>query len=432
MRVSTPHHRARLATGLAVALAATTVTVAGLALAPTARAAAGCRVDYVANQWTGGFTASVRLTAGDTALSGWQVTWTYGGDQRITSAWNAQVAQSGAAVTATNVAWNGNVPAGGSTEFGVQGTYSSSAAAPTGFAINGTPCNEVEPTVPPSTTRPPVTPPATTRPATPPPTTRPATPPPPTTRPPITPPPTTAGPTATAPPPGTNCGVAAFCDGFENQTGSTPSGTWGVAYPDCQGSGTATIDSAVAHQGSRSVRINGTAGYCNHVFVRANQDLGGLGAVRYARFWVRHTTALPTQHVTFLAMRDANDGNRDLRMGGQNGALQWNRASDDATLPEQSPAGVALSVPLPTNRWTCVEFLVDGTQGRLQTWVDGAVVTGLVADGTPTHDIDSQWLNRANWRPNLTDLRLGWESYGEGADTLWYDDVAMGASRIGC
>ncbi|WP_371688636.1 hypothetical protein [Micromonospora sp. KC207] len=45
--------------------------------------------------------------------------------------------------------------------------------------------------------------------------------------------------------------------------------------------------------------------------------------------------------------------------------------------------------------------------------------------------MDGQWLKRT-WRPQLTDLRLGWESYGEGADTLWFDDVAVGASRIGC
>ncbi|MDG4831514.1 cellulose-binding domain-containing protein [Solwaraspora sp. WMMD1047] len=414
MRVSTAHRRVPIA--VAVALAATATAAVGLDLGSTARAAAGCQVDYVVNQWTGGFTANIRLTGGDTALTGWTVTWTYGGDQRITNSWNAQVTQTGAAVTARNMAWNGNVPAGGTTEFGVQGTYATSSAPPTDFAVNGSACNgAAPPTTPPPTTPPPTTPPPTT--------------PPPTTPPPTTPPPTTPPPTT---PPPAGCGAAAFCDGFENQAGTTPSGDWQVTYPDCQGTGSAAIDNTVAHQGSRSVRINGATGYCNHVFVGVTRDLSSLGAVRYARFWVRHTTPLPTQHVTFLAMRDANDGNRDLRMGGQNGALQWNRASDDATLPEQSPNGVALSMPLPTNRWTCVEFLVDGAQGRLQTWVDGTAVTGLAADGTPTHDIDGQWLNRANWRPSLTDLRLGWESYGEGADTLWFDDVAMGTARIGC
>ncbi|MEO3817240.1 cellulose-binding domain-containing protein [Plantactinospora sp. B24E8] len=419
MRISVPHRRASVAGAVVTALALGTVAVASVLPGSTARAAAGCLVDYQVNQWTGGFTAAVRVTAGDTAVNGWTVTWTYGGDQRITNSWNAQVTQSGASVTARNAAWNGSLPAGGSTEFGVQGTYSASSAAPTGFALNGVPCNGAEPTTPPTGTP---TPPPT---VTPPPTTPPPTTPPPTTPPPTTPPPTT-------PPPTTGCGAAVLCDGFENQTGTTPSGDWSLNYPDCQGGGTASIDGTTAHQGSRSVRISGTAGYCNHVFVRSNRDLSGAGQVRYARFWVRHTTALPTQHVTFLAMRDANDGNRDLRMGGQNGALQWNRASDDATLPEQSPNGVALSLPLPVNRWTCVEFLVDGTQGRLQTWVDGTAVTGLTADGTPTHDIDGQWHNRANWRPNLTDLRLGWESYGEGADTLWFDDVALGSARIGC
>jgi hypothetical protein len=410
MRIVAPYRRAFLAVAMATALAAGTVAVLGVLPGSSARAAAGCLVDYRANEWPGGFTATIHVTAGATPVNGWTVTWTYGGDQRITNAWNAQVTQAGAVVTARNVAWNGTLPAGGSTEFGVQGTYAASTAAPTGFTLNGEACNDAGQTPPPVTT---------------PPTTVTPTEPPTTTAPPTTPPSTTE-------PTPVGCGSATLCDGFENQSGTMPSGDWSVTYPDCQGTGTASIDSSVAHQGSRSVRIDGAAGYCNHVFVRSNRDLGGLGAVRYGRFWVRHTTALPTQHVTFVAMRDANDGNRDLRMGGQNGALQWNRASDDATLPEQSPTGVALSLPLPVNRWTCVEFMVDGTQGRLQTWVDGMAVTGLTADGTPTHDVDGQWYNRATWRPNLTDLRLGWESYGEGADTLWFDDVALGSTRIGC
>ena len=192
------------------------------------------------------------------------------------------------------------------------------------------------------------------------------------------------------------------------------------------------MDSSVAHGGTRSVRVDGGAGYCNHVFVAADQSLAGVGPVTFGRYYVRHTTALPPSHVTFMALRDDNDGARDLRMGGQNGALQWNRESDDATLPEQSPAGVAQSRPLPTGAWQCVEFQVDGAQGHIRTWLDGAEVPGLVVDGVPTNDIDRQWLNRTNWRPTLGDLRLGWESYGEGADTLWFDDVAVGNARIGC
>ncbi|WP_253772710.1 LamG-like jellyroll fold domain-containing protein [Goodfellowiella coeruleoviolacea] len=225
------------------------------------------------------------------------------------------------------------------------------------------------------------------------------------------------------------CGSDGFCDGFEDQTGSAPGGRWQVSYPNCQGSGTAVVDTSTAHAGSRSIRITGTAGYCNHVFV--GTALSTASKVHYGRFYVRHSTPLPSAHVTFLAMRDTSNS-RDLRMGGQNQALQWNRESDDATLPEQSPNGVALSRPLPVNTWTCVEFVVDGNQGQLRTWVNGAEVAGLVVDGVPTQDVDGQWLRGATWRPALTDFRLGWESYGNGDDTLWFDDVAVSSTRIGC
>jgi hypothetical protein len=224
------------------------------------------------------------------------------------------------------------------------------------------------------------------------------------------------------------CPSGAFCDGFESQTGPAPTGDWSVVFPNCQGTGAAVVDTATAHEGTRSIRVDGGAGYCNHVFFGTSRGVGG--ATLYARFFVRHTTALPDPHVTFLAMRDTADGGKDLRMGGQNRALQWNRESDDATLPEQSPAGVAQSLPLPVDRWTCVEFGITGSE--LRTWVDGNEVAGLHVDDTPTHDIDSQWLRRGPWRPALADFRLGWESYGSGDDTLWFDDIALAPARVGC
>jgi hypothetical protein len=59
-------------------------------------------------------------------------------------------------------------------------------------------------------------------------------------------------------------------------------------------------------------------------------------------------------------------------------------------------------------------------------------VTGLIIDGTSTPDIDAQWLRRPDWRPDLSDLKLGWESYSGQAMTLWFDDVAIGTQRVGC
>ena len=106
-----------------------------------------------------------------------------------------------------------------------------------------------------------------------------------------------------------------------------------------------------------------------------------------ATFWVRHGTPLPTGHVTVLAMTDAANGGTSLRLGGQNGALMWNRQSDDATLPDQSPAGVAQRVLLPVNTWQCIEFEVNSANGDINTWVNGTSVPGLAEDGVATPDV---------------------------------------------
>ena len=221
--------------------------------------------------------------------------------------------------------------------------------------------------------------------------------------------------------PASSCAEAAFCDGFEDQTGTTPAGAWQVSYPDCQGTGGVAVDRAVAHTGGTSLRVDGGSGYCNHAFALNSTAVSAAGPVTYVRFYVRHSTALPAGHVAFAVLTDAADNGRHLRLGGQNQAL-----------PEQSPAGVAMSSPLPVDQWSCLEFMIDGSQGIMSTWLDGTEVPGLHLDQTPTHDVDSQWLSRADWRPDPTDLRLGWESYGGGTDTLWYDDVAVDTTRVGC
>ncbi|RKE23297.1 glycoside hydrolase family 6 protein [Streptomyces sp. TLI_171] len=102
---------------------------------------ASCSVAYRANSWAGGFTADVTVkNTGSAAISGWTVKWTYPGDQKITSGWNAKVSQSGAVVTATDLGYNGALAAGASTSFGVQATYGSNNTAPTAFTVNGSTC----------------------------------------------------------------------------------------------------------------------------------------------------------------------------------------------------------------------------------------------------------------------------------------------------
>ncbi|NUR50503.1 MAG: hypothetical protein HOV71_20440 [Hamadaea sp.] len=100
-----------------------------------------CRVKYVPNTWNTGFTADVTVTnTGSTTINGWTVAWTYSGNQKITSSWNATVTQSGQSVSARDLGYNGTLAAGASTAFGFQGTYSGTNTSPSSFTLNGAAC----------------------------------------------------------------------------------------------------------------------------------------------------------------------------------------------------------------------------------------------------------------------------------------------------
>jgi hypothetical protein len=226
----------------------------------------------------------------------------------------------------------------------------------------------------------------------------------------------------------------ALADGFESAAvgGPPDPALWSIAQPDCTGSGTLAVDDSQAHTGKHSVRVDGGGGYCDHIFIDNASVISTLGGQVYARFFIRLSAPLGAGHVTFLAMKDDADQGDDVRMGGQDMVLMYNRQSDDATLPTLSPTGAGDSVMLAAETWDCIEFHFDEHAGTIDTWVDGREIAGLVENGTSTPDISTQWLSRANWRPSLSDFRLGWESYSGQAMTLWFDDVALSSARIGC
>lgn len=137
--------RTRAGTAALAALALTGAgCLAGAAVALPAHAAApACSVDYkVQNDWGSGFTSSVTVTNNGAAVNSWNLTWSYAGNQKISSGWNADLSQSGAAVTAKNLSYNGSLATGGSTSFGFNGTYSGSNATPATFKLNGVTCND--------------------------------------------------------------------------------------------------------------------------------------------------------------------------------------------------------------------------------------------------------------------------------------------------
>jgi endo-1,4-beta-xylanase len=109
-----------------------TTTTGGPTTGPTTTTPAppgGCtaRIEVV-NDWGSGWQGNVHVTAGNNGVNGWRLTWTWPGGQGISSHWNANVTSSGSSVTATDVGWNGAIPAGQSRNtWGFIGSGSSAA-----------------------------------------------------------------------------------------------------------------------------------------------------------------------------------------------------------------------------------------------------------------------------------------------------------------
>ncbi|MCA2214149.1 cellulose binding domain-containing protein [Jidongwangia harbinensis] len=92
---------------------------------------AGCSATTSVNAWTGGFVATVRVTAGPSAISGWNVGLTLPAGATVTNSWNANRSGTSGALQFSNVSHNGRLNAGQVVEFGFQGTGTSGTLTPT-------------------------------------------------------------------------------------------------------------------------------------------------------------------------------------------------------------------------------------------------------------------------------------------------------------
>ncbi|EWC43812.1 hypothetical protein DRE_07321 [Drechslerella stenobrocha 248] len=183
---------------------------------------------------------------------------------------------------------------------------------------------------------------------------------------------------------------------------------WSIYAPDCNQGGSVSLDTTTAHSGRNSIKVAGAGGYCGHIFIGTKQVPTGHV---YVRAWVKANTALTSSHVTFITMPDTGLGtNKHLRIGGQNSILMYNRETDDATLPDLSPQGVASSAALPVGSFQCFEYHL-GTDGTIETWLNGNAISGLTVGPGINNPNGQQW-TRSTYIPRISGIYFGWESYG--------------------
>ena len=201
------------------------------------------------------------------------------------------------------------------------------------------------------------------------------------------------------------------------------------------GSGSAMVDSSGAHGSGHALKVTSP----DRLYLRNSSVIGTLGDTVYVRFNVKFMSALATGHgamiVTHPMMVDQYSQSNELRFGSQDGVFHWNTDSDSANIPDVSPNGDMASFKPTANTWYCIVLTIN-TNGNLSVSVDGADQAGLKEDGMPTANIDQSWISSGSSSlsryTKFADFNFGWQSYGAGAMTLWFDDVALSGSPLDC
>jgi hypothetical protein len=215
---------------------------------------------------------------------------------------------------------------------------------------------------------------------------------------------------------GADGGAAALVEGFE---AATLDGRWtvlGVEGRQAPGPTTAVLDRSRAHGGAASLHVHDG-------FIETAPPATAF----YGRAWVWFgADPGPGHWMAWVAVGPGGAQGTEVRYGGHYDILQANYfGNDDEVISD--PKGYCAptcddGVAVPVGAWSCVEVYFGADEIRF--WLDGTEISTLHV---------TRWPNRAPpWSPAYDRVRLGFHDFQGPAVDVWYDDVALGAARIGC
>jgi hypothetical protein len=179
--------------------------------------------------------------------------------------------------------------------------------------------------------------------------------------------------------------------------------------------GIVEVTSSKAHSGTQSIHVKkGNDGQA-FLQIEGAPVFPWAGGAIYVRAYFQ-VAGWPSNHVSWMEVGATTNEADEFRFGAHEGVLQINHWPGDQ---DQIAAGQALTA----NEWHCYEYLYDPTAKKIRVWVEGAEIAGLAADGGVARGtITGAW-------PPIAALRFGAEI---ASDEIWFDDIAVSTSPIGC
>ena len=204
---------------------------------------------------------------------------------------------------------------------------------------------------------------------------------------------------------------AFFCSGFEGA--DLPGGTNFVIGGDSSFANQFAIDSSQAHSGQQSFAIPGPSpgfSYRALAVPAARQEY-------WARLFVQVSSEFgDDNHDSLFGASNANltsDHNNEtlIELSEQFGYVLLN--TDDCALACNTPSP---QLKLSANTWHCLEAHYDANTGHVEVFLEG----DRFIDAT-----------QAQHQLTLQTFRLGYMRFNT-ERSVWYDDVVLAASRVGC
>jgi hypothetical protein len=204
-----------------------------------------------------------------------------------------------------------------------------------------------------------------------------------------------------------------FCTGFE-QAGLPAGATYQPAYKATEWMTHMAIQSSVVSSGSQALEVINTGEYWamlsvpvssptfwSRLYVRSDQDMG------------------QTEHnAFFMAMTGNGDqnGGDNVEIAEQYCQVVLNLHDNVVTtIGGMQACGTGIP-PLAKDTWHCMEAYFDGPNGNVQVYADG-----------------KQIIDKSNWTQlSFQTFSFGYVNYHGPQRTMYYDDVAVGPTRIGC
>ncbi|MEO7035351.1 MAG: hypothetical protein ABI548_15610 [Polyangiaceae bacterium] len=199
-----------------------------------------------------------------------------------------------------------------------------------------------------------------------------------------------------------DCSKFKLCDGFEGDAPGKGASPWTT-------SGTVEVVTDVFHSGTHSVHMMAAAGNAININISEKKTFPSTDS--WGRAWVQ-IKATSTEHQMYIG----------INLSGNQARLLNRLGSDIPQVNFQSPDSFyAAGVKFTQGMWFCYEWHVTDT--AISIYIDGtkqSLKNGTAGD--------------APGAKGGTALLLGFQRFGTGSASadVWYDDVAVNDTQIGC